>query len=67
MKTLTDKQQAVYSYIQLSVKSNNHQPSIKEMAEYFSVSEPAIINRLDLIEKKGFIRRTGKARAIEIL
>lgn len=64
---MTDKQDEVFTYIKLCIKSQSHQPSIKEMADYFNVSEPAIINRLELLEKKGYIKRTSKARAIEIL
>ena len=66
-KEMTDKQKAVYTYIKLSIKSNNHQPSLQEMADYFSISMPAVTHRLILLEKKGYIRRTGKARAIEII
>ena len=36
------------------------------MAEYFGVTTTAIAMRLQAIEKKGFIKMTGKSRAIEL-
>jgi len=67
MKKLTELQNKILTHIKLSIKSRGFQPSIKEMADYFNVYPTAILNHLKLIEKKGFIKLTGKARAIEIL
>jgi SOS-response transcriptional repressor LexA len=70
MKDLTKLQNKILTYIKLQVKSNGFQPSVtsvREMAEYFDVYPTAITNNLNLIEAKGYIKQTGKARAIEIL
>ena len=67
MKKLTKLQQNVLTYIKLTIKSKGFQPSLKEMAEYFGTYPAGILSHLKLIEKKGYIKMTGKARAIEIL
>jgi SOS-response transcriptional repressor LexA len=67
MKDLTKLQTKILTYIKLQVKSNGFQPSVREMADYFDVYPTAITNNLNLIEAKGYIKQTGKARAIEIL
>jgi SOS-response transcriptional repressor LexA len=67
MNKLTTLQNKVLTYIKLIIKSKGHQPSIKEMADYFGVYPTAILSHLRLMEKKGYIKMTGKARAINIL
>jgi len=67
MKKLTDKQKEILTYIKLQMKSSSIQPTTAEMAEYFGISQTAIVKRLDGLVEKGFIQRTGKSRAIEIL
>lgn len=67
MKKATEKQLAVLSYIKLCIKANKYQPTVKEIAEYFKMTNQAIFDKLKALEKKGYIKLTGKARAIEIL
>lgn len=67
MEKATKKQLAVLTYIKLCIKSNNYQPTVDEMAQYFKMTVQAICDKLKALEKKGYIKQTGKARAIEIL
>jgi len=66
-KPLTKLQNKLLAFIKLKIESVGYQPSIYEMSKYFDVYPTAIINHLKLIEKKGYIKLTGKARAVEIL
>ena len=66
MEKLTKLQNKLLTYIKLTLKSRGYQPSLKDMADYFDVYPTAIVQHLKLIEKKGYIKLTGKARAIEI-
>lgn len=67
MEDLTKLQNKVLQYIKLNIESKGYQPSIKDMADYLGVYPTAILSHLKFIEKKGYIKLTGKARAIEIL
>ncbi len=67
MKGLTKLQKKLLSYIKLKIKSVGYQPTLYEMSQYFGVWPTAIVSHLKLIEKKGYIRLTGKSRAIEFL
>jgi SOS-response transcriptional repressor LexA len=64
--TLTDRQQEVLDFI----KSNMglYGPTCREIAAAIGAKSPhAATVHLDALEKKGFIRRTGKTRGIEVV
>ena len=69
MKELTDKQQAVLDFINLYIMKNGYSPSMVEIQEglgYKSIT--SIVKHLELIEKKGKIKRLNKAsRSIVIV
>ena len=67
MNELTEKQEKLLTYIKLINKSKGFQPSVKELADYYGISTTAILHSLKWIEKKGYIKLTGKSRAIEFL
>lgn len=60
----TDAQKVLYQYILGHVESFGFQPSRTEMAHHFGVSTAAIKERLDGLEKKGFIISSGVDRGI---
>ena len=63
---LTEKQEAVLNHVESCIKKNGYAPTLKEMSEHFGITPMAIKDRLELIEKKGYIERVGN-RAIKIL
>ena len=68
MKMLTDKQKNVYEFIKQQVGQVGFPPSVREIAQAFSISTRAAYDHLRAIEKKGYIRRDPmKPRAIEII
>ena len=68
MKMLTDKQKNVYEFIKQQVGQVGFPPSVREIAQAFSISTRAAYDHLRAIEKKGYIRRDPmKPRAIQII
>ncbi len=67
-KKATDAQAKILKFIKLQIKSSGFQPSLKEIANYFGYkSVTAVVSHLNALEKKGYIKRIGSARAIRIL
>lgn len=64
--TLTDKQTAILQFIRQCMEDRGTSPSRLEIAREFRFSSPATVtSHLDLLEKKGAIRRErGRARNI---
>jgi len=67
MIELTEKQSKTLQFILSETKKNGYQPSVREMALHFGITARALHHHLQLMEKKGRLRLTGKARAIEII
>jgi repressor LexA len=68
MDTLTDKQQAVLSFIEKYQLSNGGSPTLKEMREHFKVSsDNSILKHLKALETKGYIQKDETARGIALL
>lgn len=66
---LTAKQKKVLELIYDSIKSSGFPPTLADLKEELGVSSnQAILNYLELLDKKGYIKREeGHARAIKIL
>lgn len=65
---LTDKQSAIFLYIQNYSQSHGFPPSIREIGNYFQITPPSVLAHLKALEKKGVIRRFPmKPRCLEIL
>jgi repressor LexA len=68
MKQLTPKQQKLLEYLTEEIRSNGLPPSISEMARSLKVkSKNAVAKLLSALEEKGYVRKSGKARGIEVL
>jgi hypothetical protein len=67
MKELTEKERDLIDFIFEHMDSCNVQPTYREMASHFSSDVKTIADRLEGIEKKGVIKRTGKSRYIVML
>jgi SOS-response transcriptional repressor LexA len=64
--TLTDRQQEVLAFIKANM--GLYGPTCREIAAAIGAKSPhAATVHLDALEKKGFIRRTGKTRGIEVV
>ncbi len=65
-KTLTEAQTRALEFLKDYIQEMGYPPSIREMKEGLGLaSHSAIQNCLSALEKKGYIRRSSKARAIE--
>lgn len=66
---MTAKQKKVLELIYNSIKSSGFPPTLADLKEELGVSSnQAILNYLELLDKKGYIKREeGHARAIKIL
>jgi len=69
MTRLTDKQQVVLQFIQAYLEQNQRAPVIREIQAGCQItSYKSTLDRLNALERKGYIRRTpNKHRGIEIL
>ncbi len=68
MKTLTEKQEAIFHYIQERIRESGFPPTVREIGERFDITVKGAYDHLKAIEKKGYIRcAQNKSRAIEIL
>jgi repressor LexA len=68
MKELTERQKEVLSFIVEYTKKHPYPPTIRELAEFFSISVKGAHDHINALKKKGRIKQTDKrSRTIEIL
>ena len=68
MKTLTARQKEVLDFISSYIEEHAYPPTIREMAERFSISVKGAYDHVKALEKKGFLRcHENRSRAIEII
>src|SRR3954470_4020100 len=68
MNELTPKQKNLLDYLIDQIQSNGLPPSISEIAKNFKLkSKNGVTKILNILEEKGYIKRSGKARGIEVL
>ena len=68
MNTLTARQKELYDFIIQHLAETGSQPSQAEMMDHMSVSsQNSIVSMLALMERKGYVKRTGRARSMKIL
>lgn len=66
-KNLTEKQRAVFNYIQQRIR-DGYPPSIQEISTEFDIGDTVTLSYLNALQKKKYIhRKEGKARSISIL
>jgi repressor LexA len=67
-RTLSEKQQAVLSFIEAFQIDNGYSPTIREIKEFLEVqSDNSVLKHLQALEKKGFIEKDPTARGIKLL
>jgi len=68
MNELTPKQKQLLELLTDEIRSKGLPPSLSEIADKLKLkSKNAVAKLLRVLEDKGFIRRSGKARGIEVL
>lgn len=69
MKTLTEKQEKIFKYINDFIEDNGYPPTLREIGEHFGiVSTNGVNDHLIALEKKGYLKRDkDKSRAMEVV
>jgi repressor LexA len=68
MKTLTARQKEVLDFISSFLDGHAYPPTIREIAESFSMSVKGAYDHVKALEKKGFLRLgENRSRALELL
>jgi repressor LexA len=68
MKTLTVRQQEVLDFISSYLDEHAYPPTIREIAERFSISVKGAYDHVKALEKKGYLRLgENRSRALELL
>ncbi|AEJ20682.1 transcriptional repressor LexA [Gracilinema caldarium] len=68
MKELTERQREVLSFISAFTKSHTYPPTIREIADHFSISVKGAYDHLNALKKKGYLRLSDKrSRTIEVV
>jgi repressor LexA len=64
---LTETQAEVFRCIYEKTLEQGYQPSVRDLCEHYDVTPNALTNHIKALEKKGWIERQGKGRAIRFL
>lgn len=69
MDVLTKRQQDTLKAIKIFISKNGYPPTVREIAKLMDLSSPATIQaHLEMLEKKGYIKKRGNMnRTIELL
>jgi repressor LexA len=68
MKELTQRQKEVLSFIAEYISIHTYPPTIREIADYFSVSIKAAHDHVSALKKKGYLKQDGKrSRTMELI
>jgi len=60
MKELTERQKEVLSFIANYLKGHSYPPTIREIADYYSISVKGAHDHITALKKKGYIRQMDK-------
>lgn len=68
MQQLTDRQRQVLEFLKDFSQRKGHPPTVREIMFHFRLkSTKGVKTHLDVLDKKGYIKKTRKARDIEII
>jgi repressor LexA len=68
MKDLTSRQREIFSFITKHISIHSYPPTIREIAEYFSMSVKGAHDHVTALKKKGILRNSGKrSRVLEVI
>lgn len=61
MTELTDKQKHILNFLKKFMNENGYPPTVKEIMVHFNFASPtAVTTHLTALEKKGYVKKTGK-------
>jgi len=60
MKELTNRQKQVISFIAEYIKKHSYPPTVREIAEHFSISAKGAHDHITALRKKGFLKQADK-------
>jgi len=60
MKELTERQKEVLSFISEYLKNNSYSPTVRDIAEYFSISVKGAHDHITALKKKGYLKHADK-------
>jgi len=63
---LTERQKEILKYVQEFIDSEGMPPTVYEIGDHFGIKTSSVFAHLNALQKKGFIKRTSKARSISI-
>jgi len=65
---LTEKQQAVLSFIRDFIEDKGYSPTLEEMSQYFGVSKVTIYEHVKALQEKGAVKKqANRKRSIELV
>jgi repressor LexA len=68
MKELTQRQKEVLSFVAEYINAHSYPPTIREIADYFSISVKGAHDHVTALKKKGCLKQTGKRpRTMELV
>jgi repressor LexA len=68
MKELTGRQREVLSFIEEYIQTHTYPPTIRELADHFSISVKGAHDHITALKKKGLIRQESKlSRTMELV
>ncbi|MDR0321561.1 MAG: transcriptional repressor LexA [Treponema sp.] len=60
MKEMTDRQKQLYNFIASYIKKHSYPPTIREIAENYSISVKGAHDHITALRKKGFLKQIDK-------
>jgi repressor LexA len=68
MKELTERQKKVLSYIADYIKKHSYPPTIRDVAEHFSISVKGAHDHITALKRKNFLKQDGqRSRTLELI
>ncbi|MDR0494843.1 MAG: transcriptional repressor LexA [Treponema sp.] len=68
MKELTKRQQEILSFIIASMKNHSYPPTIREIADNFSISVKGAYDHITALKRKNYLKQDGKrSRALKLI
>ena len=68
MKELTKRQNEILTFVKKFISSHSYPPTIREIAENFSISVKGAHDHITALRKKGAVKHTGKcSRTLELV
>jgi repressor LexA len=68
MKDLTPRQKEILSFITKHISVHSYPPTIREIAEFFSMSVKGAHDHVTALKKKGILKNSGKrSRSLEVI